>query len=184
MGTIKGDYVLLWTNPGSNTRQNISCTAKWLPKVWPPSDSQKYGHQVTPTSMATKWLSQVWPPSDSHKYGPTYKQFHKPTKWNEQDMLGILRKVRTNSYLMFWTPVHGHSSVNRSAKTYILEFCTDTGCRIEGLSVAMAKRDWWQERVKEICAVSTTWWWCIHIHQSLQLAYSKPCRQVRFGFFV
>ena len=35
MGTTQGSYVLFWTNPGSSTPQNSSCTATYLPSQKP-----------------------------------------------------------------------------------------------------------------------------------------------------
>ena len=40
------------------------------------------------------------------------------------------------------------------ARTYIQQFCTDTGCSLEDLPGAMDNRDVWQERLREIRAGS------------------------------
>ena len=58
-----------------------------------------------------------------------------------------------------WTPTHGYTSVSRPTKNYIHQLCTNTGCRLEELSSAMAYKGGWGDLVKGICAVSTLWWW-------------------------
>ena len=53
-----------------------------------------------------------------------------------------------------------HSSVYGSARTYIHQLNTDTGCRLEDLLRMMANWDWWLLRVKEILAIKMNWrWW-------------------------
>ena len=59
------------------------------------------------------------------------------------------------SDVLLWTPTHGNSSVGRQTKSYIYQYSLNTGCRLEDLPRAMADRGGWQERVEEICAVST-----------------------------
>ena len=56
------------------------------------------------------------------------------------------------------TPIHGHTSVNGPVKSFIRHLCADTGCRLEDLPGVMADRDGRWDRVKWICAISTTWW--------------------------
>ena len=47
------------------------------------------------------------------------------------------------------------------ARTYIQQLCEDTGCSPEDLPEAMNDREKWRERVRDICASGTTWWWTI-----------------------
>ena len=64
------------------------------------------------------------------------------------------------SDILLWTLSHGRVKAGQSARTYIQQFCADTGCSLEDLLVVMDNRDGWQERVREICACSVTqWWW-------------------------
>ena len=54
---------------------------------------------------------------------------------------------------------NGQAKAGRPARTYIQQLCEDTEWRPEDLSKAMNDREGWRERVKDICASSTTWWW-------------------------
>ena len=47
---------------------------------------------------------------------------------------------------------HGFASVDRPAKTYIHQFCVDTGCRLDDLPLMMEEI----ERVREVCVISRT----------------------------
>ena len=56
-------------------------------------------------------------------------------------------------------PVHGQAKARRPARTYIQQLYEDTGCNPEDLPEAMNNREKWRERVRDIRASSTTWWW-------------------------
>ena len=58
------------------------------------------------------------------------------------------------SDVLLWTPAYG-----RPARTYIQQLCEDTGCSPEDLPEAMNDREKWWERVRDIRASGTTWWW-------------------------
>ena len=60
-----------------------------------------------------------------------------------------------------WTPTHGRSKEGRPARTYMQQLWEDTGCCPEDLPEAMNDREKWRERVRDIRATSTTWWWYI-----------------------
>ena len=47
------------------------------------------------------------------------------------------------SEILLWTPTHGHTSIDRPAKTYIHRLCADTGCRVKDLPGAMDDLDEW-----------------------------------------
>ena len=51
-------------------------------------------------------------------------------------------------------------------RIYIQQLCTDTGCSPEDLPEAMDDREWWRERVRDICADGATWWWWIIIKEN------------------
>ena len=53
---------------------------------------------------------------------------------------------------------HECTSVGQVAKRYIHQLCADPGWCLEVLLNAMVRRDGWWEKVKGICAVSTTLW--------------------------
>ena len=63
------------------------------------------------------------------------------------------------SNILLWTPSHGWAEAGWPARTYIRQFCANTGCSLEDLPRAMDDRGGWWERVKEICAGGATWWW-------------------------
>ena len=61
--------------------------------------------------------------------------------------------------VLLWTLTHGRAKAGRPAWTYIQQLCEDTGCSPEDLPEAMNDREEWRERVRDIRATSTTWWW-------------------------
>ena len=56
-------------------------------------------------------------------------------------------------------PTYGRSNTRRPARTYIQQLCKDTGCSLEDLPEVMNDREKWRERVGDIHASGTTWWW-------------------------
>ena len=60
------------------------------------------------------------------------------------------------SDVLLWNPTHGRAKAGRPARTYIQQLCEDTGCCPEDLPEAMNDREKWRERVRDICATSTT----------------------------
>ena len=50
-------------------------------------------------------------------------------------------KDRLLSYIFLWTTKHGHTSVGRSAKTYIYQLWTEIGCSQENLLRTMMDRE-------------------------------------------
>ena len=74
--------------------------------------------------------------------------------WRSRDEL--IRDV------LLWIPTHGRAKAGRPARTYIQQLCEDTGCCPEDLPRAMNDREEWRERVRDIRAASTIWWWYIY----------------------
>ena len=62
------------------------------------------------------------------------------------------------SDVLLWTPTHGRAKAGRPARTYIQQLCKDMGCCPEDLPEVMNDREKWRERVRDIRATST-WWW-------------------------
>ena len=60
------------------------------------------------------------------------------------------------SDVLQWTPTYGRAKARWPAQTDIQQLCEDTGCSPEDLPEAMNDREKWQERVRNICTVSTT----------------------------
>ena len=82
----------------------------------------------------------------------------KTIQLDERDMR--MRKEELISGVFPWNPSHGCARVRRPARTYLQQFCTDTGCSLEDLPEAMDDRDRWRKRVREIRASNMTgWWW-------------------------
>ena len=74
--------------------------------------------------------------------------------WRSRDEL--IRDV------LLWIPTHGRAKAGRPARTYIQQLCEDTDCCPEDLPRAMNDREEWRERVRDIRAASTIWWWYIY----------------------
>ena len=72
---------------------------------------------------------------------------------------------------LMWTPSHGWAKAGQPARTYIQQLCADTGCSLEDLPEVIDDRAGWRERVKEICADGTTWWYISHhVTQTTQIS--------------
>ena len=71
--------------------------------------------------------------------------------WRSKDEL--IRDV------LLWTPTYGPAKAGWPARTYIQQLCEDTGCSPEDLLEAINDREKWWERVRDIRASGTTWWW-------------------------
>ena len=67
------------------------------------------------------------------------------------------------SDVLLWTPTYCRAKAGRPARAYIQQLCEDTGCSPEDLPEAMNDREKWRERVRDIRASGTTWWWCLSI---------------------
>ena len=77
---------------------------------------------------------------------------------------------RRSSHVLLRIPAYRRASVHRPAKTCIHNLCTVIG-RVPGV---IDDRNGWQERVKELPTISTTWWWgSINIQLSISsMSYS------------
>ena len=71
--------------------------------------------------------------------------------WRSRDEL--------KSDVLLRTPTYGRAKAGRPARTYIQQLCEDTGCSPEDLPEAMNEMEKWRERVRDIRASGTTWWW-------------------------
>ena len=63
------------------------------------------------------------------------------------------------SDVLLRTPTYGRAKVGRPAWTYIQQLCEDAGCSPEDMLEAMNDWEKWRERVRDIRACGTTWWW-------------------------
>ena len=82
---------------------------------------------------------------------------------------GHCRKSRDEliSDVLLWTPTYDQAKAGRPARTYIEQLCKDTGCNPEDLPEAMNNREKWRERVRDILAGCTTWWY-VYIYIYIQ----------------
>ena len=62
------------------------------------------------------------------------------------------------SDVLLWTPSHGWAKAGRPAWTYMQQLCANMGCSPEDLPQTMDDREG-GERVRDIRADGTTWWW-------------------------
>ena len=62
---------------------------------------------------------------------------------------------------LLWSPTYGRAKARQPARTYIQQLCEDTVCSPEDLPEDMNGREKWRERVRDIHASGTTWWWYI-----------------------
>ena len=61
--------------------------------------------------------------------------------------------------VLLWTPTLGRAKAGWSARIYIQQLCEDTGCSPENQPEEMNEREKWRDRVGDIRASVTTWWW-------------------------
>ena len=62
-----------------------------------------------------------------------------------------------------WTPTYGRAKAGQPSQTYIQQLCEDTGCSPEDLPEVMNDWEKWQERVRDIHASGTAWWWLLSL---------------------
>ena len=82
---------------------------------------------------------------------------------------------------------YGQAKAGRSARTYIQQLCEDTGGSSEELPEAMNDREKWRERVRDIRASGTTWWYIYiyiyifryvtHMRTHSQQTHTRPVGQ-------
>ena len=74
------------------------------------------------------------------------------------------------SDVLLWTLTYGQEKAGRPARTYIQQLCEDAGCSPEHLPDAMNDWEKWRERVRDIFARATTWWWMmIYIYKYIYI---------------
>ena len=89
------------------------------------------------------------------------------------------------SDVLLWTPSYGRAKAGRPARTYIQQFCEDTGYSPEDLPGAMNDREEWRERVRDIPAGGTTWWWWYGINSSCRTdPIAIKCPWLKIKYFV
>ena len=114
------------------------------------------------TRMLRAILNKSWwqHPSKHQLYGhlpPIMKTIQ--VRWTRHSGHYWRSRGELISDVLLWTPTYGWAKAGRPAQTYIQQLCEDTGCSPEDLPEAMNDREKWRERVKDIYASGTTWWW-------------------------
>ena len=61
------------------------------------------------------------------------------------------------SDVLLWTSTYGWAKAGWPARTCMQQLCEDMGCSPEDLPEAMNDKEKWREKVRDICASSTTW---------------------------
>ena len=84
------------------------------------------------------------------------------SSWRHSDAPKIVYLYELISDVLLWTPAYGQAKAGRPAQTYLQQLCEDMGCSPEDLPEAMNDREKWQERIRDIRASGTTWWWYIY----------------------
>ena len=119
-------------------------------------------HNGNYTRMLRAILNKFWRqhPSKEQLYGhlpPITKTIqvrrsrHAGHCWRSRDEL--------ISNVLLWTPSHDRANAGRPARTYIQQLCEDTRYSPEDLPDAMNDKQRWRERVRDIRADGTRWWW-------------------------
>ena len=91
-------------------------------------------------------------------------------------------KDKLISDVLLWTPTYRWAKAGWPAWTYIQQLCEDMGCSLEDLPEAMNDREKWRERVRDIRASGTTWWYiCTYIYKvgKLKAPFSIPSLTLR-----
>ena len=83
-------------------------------------------------------------------------------RWTRHAGYGWRSRDELISDVLLWTPTYGRAKAGWPAQTYIQHLCEDTGCSPEDLPEAMNEWEKWRERVRDIHAGGTTWWWYIY----------------------
>ena len=84
-------------------------------------------------------------------------------------------KDKLISGTLLWTPSHGRAKAGRTAKTYIQQDCSNTGCSLEDLPGAMDDRDGYRERAREIRVTNVKLYIYIYIY-----IYINDTKEVHF----
>ena len=74
--------------------------------------------------------------------------------------------------VLLCTRIYGWAKAGRSTRTCIQKLCEDTGCSPKDLSEATNDRKKWRERIRDIRASGTTWWWYIKYSYLTQMIYT------------
>ena len=94
----------------------------------------------------------IRPPASHHE--------NYPSQTNQTCRTLLEKQDEFISDVLLWTPTYSRAKAGRPAWTYIQQLCENTGCSPEDLPDTMNEREKWRERVRDICACGTTWWWC------------------------
>ena len=146
--------------------------------TWTPTKHMEKKLDGNYTKMLHAVLNKSWNqhPTKQQLYGhlPPISQTLQ-VSWRRRVEYCRRSKDKLISNILLCTLAHGHASVVWSVKTYLYQLHTDTDTRysLEDLLGVIDDRDGWQESVRELCAVSVTWWWLINKYEGLLIALNK-----------
>ena len=127
MGTIQGCCMLFWTNPGSSTSQNSSCTAPYLPSQTIQERWAKYtGHSCKDIFKRDILL---W----THQCEPTScVQYWVPFREWERQMVGEHQRNQCCQYPLMIMMITSTKLPNSFIKNDKTEFLTVDNCWLRG----------------------------------------------------
>ena len=99
---------------------------------------------VDETLCEQYWTGPGGSTSQSSSCTATYHPSRKLSKLYVPDMRDTAGEVIRN--VLLWTPSHGRTKAGRLARTYIQQFCADTGCSHEKLPEKMDDTEGWREK--------------------------------------
>ena len=112
-----------------------------------------------PRMLWANWTSPGGNTPQGTNYTATCHHENYPSQTNQTCRTLLEKQRRAHKDLLLWTPTYGQVKAERPARTYIQQLCEDTGCSPEDLPEAMNDREKWWERVRDIRASGTTWWY-------------------------
>ena len=75
------------------------------------------------------------------------------------------------SDVLLWIPTYSRAKAGRPALTFIQQLSEDTGCSPENPPEAMNDWEKWRDRVRDIRAGGSTWWYYVSVLNSVFLSF-------------
>ena len=174
---VKWFQVLLFNISNSIYWAFLSNTNNLQKYVWFLRTNNNNPFEGNYTRMLWAILNKSWRqhPTKQQLYGhlPPIRKTIK-VRWTRHAGHCWRSREKLISDVLLWTPSHGWAKAGQSAQTYIQQLYEDMGCSPEDLPEAMNDREDWQERVRDICAGSTTRWDDVNIWKLLFDPYMEP----------
>ena len=117
---------IVWTHP-------IGSNEIFEEKAWKELHKDATHHFEQILEVAPEKTTAVWSLT-SHLTNQKWERHAGHCWWNKDEFI---------SDIVQWTPTHGHTSISQWEKTYIHQFCIDTGYYLEDQARAMTDRNGW-----------------------------------------